>query len=57
MSHLKRSILYGKLKGGQRLIEEQLADQVGISRTPVREAFHKLEREELVTRLPKGALQ
>jgi len=51
---LKRSILYGKLKGGQRLIEEQLADQVGISRTPVREAFHKLERDELVTRLPKG---
>jgi DNA-binding GntR family transcriptional regulator len=51
---LKKSILHGKLKGGQRLIEEQLADQVGISRTPVREAFHKLERDELVTRLPKG---
>ncbi len=51
---LKKSILHGKLKGGQRLIEEQLADQIGISRTPVREAFHKLERDELVTRLPKG---
>lgn len=51
---LKKSILYGKLKGGQRLIEEQLADQIGISRTPVREAFHKLERDDLVTRLPKG---
>ena len=51
---LKKSILHGKLKGGQRLIEEQLAHQVGISRTPVREAFHKLERDELVTRLPKG---
>ena len=51
---LKRSILHGKLKAGQRLIEEQLAYQVGISRTPVREAFHKLERDELVTRLPKG---
>ncbi|MGA2515286.1 MAG: GntR family transcriptional regulator [Thermodesulfobacteriota bacterium] len=51
---LRKSILHGKLKGGQRLIEEQLADQVGISRTPVREAFYKLEREELVTRLPKG---
>jgi DNA-binding GntR family transcriptional regulator len=51
---LKKSILHGKLKGGQRLIEEQLADRVGISRTPVREAFHKLERDELVTRLPKG---
>jgi len=50
----KKSILHGKLKAGQRLIEEQLAGQVGISRTPVREAFQKLEREELVTRLPKG---
>lgn len=51
---LKKSILYGKLKAGQRLIEEQLANQIGISRTPVREAFHKLERDELVSRLPKG---
>ena len=51
---LKKSILHGKLKGGQRLIEETLADQIGISRTPVREAFHKLERDDLVTRLPKG---
>lgn len=51
---LKKAILHGKLRAGQRLIEEQLAHQVGISRTPVREAFHKLERDELVTRLPKG---
>lgn len=51
---LKKSILYGKLKAGQRLVEEQIALQVGISRTPVREAFHKLERDDLVTRLPKG---
>jgi DNA-binding GntR family transcriptional regulator len=51
---LKKSILHGKLKAGQRLIEEQLAHEVGISRTPVREAFHKLERDELVKRLSKG---
>ncbi len=51
---LRRSIIHGKLKGGQRLIEETLAHQVGISRTPVREAFHKLERDDLVMRLPKG---
>ena len=51
---LRRSIIHGKLKGGQRLIEETLAHQVGISRTPVREAFHKLERDDLVVRLPKG---
>ena len=51
---LKKSILHGKLRAGQRLIEETLAHQVGISRTPVREAFYKLERDDLVTRLPKG---
>jgi DNA-binding GntR family transcriptional regulator len=51
---LRRSIIHGKLKAGQRLIEETLAHQVGISRTPVREAFHKLERDDLVVRLPKG---
>ncbi len=51
---LKKSILHGKVKAGQRLVEEQLANQIGISRTPVREAFHKLERDDLVTRLPKG---
>ncbi len=51
---LKKSILHGKLKAGQRLIEEQLAHQIGISRTPIREAFHKLERDELVSRLSKG---
>jgi DNA-binding GntR family transcriptional regulator len=51
---LKKSILHGKLKPGQHLIEEQLAKHLEISRTPVREAFHKLERDELVTRLPKG---
>ena len=50
---LRKSILNGKLKAGQRLIEEQLANQVGISRTPVREAFQKLERDDLVARLPK----
>jgi DNA-binding GntR family transcriptional regulator len=47
---LKKSILHGKLTAGQRLIEEQLAHQVGISRTPVREAFHKLERDEFAVR-------
>ena len=50
---LKKSILHGKLKAGQRLLEEQLAHRIGISRTPVREAFHKLERDDLVTRLPR----
>jgi DNA-binding GntR family transcriptional regulator len=49
---LRRSILHGKLKVGQHLIEEKLAHQIGISRTPIREAFYKLEKDDLVTRLP-----
>ena len=51
---LKKAILKGKVKAGQRLKEEQLASEIGTSRTPIREAFHKLEQEELVTRLPRG---
>ncbi len=51
---LRRSILHGKLKPGQRLIEEKLAHQARISRTPVREAFYKLEKDDLVTRRSKG---
>jgi DNA-binding GntR family transcriptional regulator len=51
---IKKAILRGTVKPGQRLKEEQLASEIGTSRTPVREAFHKLEQEELVTRLPWG---
>ncbi len=51
---LKKSIIQGKIKGGERLKEETLANEMGISRTPVREAFHKLEQDELLYRLPRG---
>jgi len=51
---LRSSILRGELQPDQRLIEEQLAAEMGASRTPVREAIQKLEAEELVTRQPKG---
>ena len=40
---LRRSIIHGKLKGGQRFIEETLAHQVGISRTPVGRPFTSLK--------------
>ncbi len=54
--NLRSSILEGKLKAGQRLMEVQLADQLGVSRTPIREAIRKLELEGLVVMLPrKGA--
>jgi DNA-binding GntR family transcriptional regulator len=51
---IKKAILRGTVKPGQRLKEERLASEIGTSRTPIREAFHKLEQEELVTRLPWG---
>ena len=51
---LRTSILVGELGPDQRLIEEQLAAEMGASRTPVREAIQKLEAENLVVRKPRG---
>ena len=54
--NLRGAIVEGKLKPGQRLMEVQLAEQLGVSRTPVREAIRKLELEGLVVMIPrKGA--
>ena len=53
---LREAIIVGELKPGQRLMEVQLAEKMGVSRTPVREAIRKLELEGLVEMLPrKGA--
>jgi len=52
--HLKEAIIRGKMAPGDRLVESRLAGVLDISRTPVREAIHKLEREGLVRKLPKG---
>ena len=46
--HLKASILSGRFNPGERLAEEHLAKELGISRTPIREALHKLESEGLI---------
>jgi DNA-binding GntR family transcriptional regulator len=53
---LRDAILKGNLQPGQHLMEMQLAMQLGVSRTPVREAIRKLELEGLVIMVPrKGA--
>ncbi|MFA5527314.1 MAG: GntR family transcriptional regulator [Peptostreptococcales bacterium] len=53
---IRRSILSGELKPGQRLMEIELADRLGVSRTPIREAIRKLELEGLVAiEVRKGA--
>lgn len=54
--YLRQSIVEGKLEPGKRLMEIQLAEQLGVSRTPIREAIRKLELEGLVVMVPrKGA--
>ena len=45
---LKTAILSGELAPGQRLIEVQLAKQLQVSRTPIREAMQLLEHENLI---------
>ena len=50
---LRTSILTGELKPGERLMEIHLADKLGVSRTPIREAIRKLELEGLVTMIPR----
>lgn len=53
---LREAIIAGELKPGERLMEVKLAEKMGVSRTPVREAIRKLELEGLVEMLPrKGA--
>jgi DNA-binding GntR family transcriptional regulator len=47
--HLRAAIISGALKPGERLMELQLAEDMGVSRTPVREAIRKLELEGLVS--------
>lgn len=53
---LREAIIQGRLKPGERLMEIQLAEEMGVSRTPVREAIRKLELEGFVVMVPrKGA--
>lgn len=56
-SHIKEAVLDRRYEGGTLLTEGELADAVGVSRTPVREALLKLEVEGLIKLYPKkGAL-
>lgn len=53
---LRQAILKGELEPGERLMEIQLAEKMGVSRTPIREAIRRLEKESLVIMVPrKGA--
>ena len=54
---LRKAILKGELKPGERLMEIALAERLGVSRTPVREAMRKLELEGLVVKIPRRGAQ
>ena len=50
---LRQAILTGEMKPGERLMEIHLANKLGVSRTPIREAIRKLELEGLVVMIPR----
>jgi len=54
---IKTAIIKGKFKPGEKISEGDLAESMGISRTPLREAFRKLENEGFIQIIPrKGAV-
>ncbi len=50
---LRRAIVEQRLKPGHRLIERELVEQIGVSRTTVREVLRQLDAEGLVTTIPQ----
>jgi DNA-binding GntR family transcriptional regulator len=53
-THIKKLILAGTLRGGERIPEKKVADQFKVSRTPVREAIRKLAENGLVVIKPRS---
>ena len=54
---LREAILNGKLQSEERLMENQLAQRLGVSRTPIREALRMLAQENLVGIVPRKGAQ
>ncbi len=52
--HLESDILSGKYAKGENLTESKLCLELGVSRTPIREALRRLEQEHLIEETPKG---
>jgi len=55
--HLKEKILTGAIRSGERLVESELSDLLQTSRTPIREAFRRLEQDSLIERVPSGGVR
>ncbi|MDT3415854.1 DNA-binding GntR family transcriptional regulator [Brevibacillus aydinogluensis] len=54
--YLREQILFGGLAPGQRLIEERLCEETGVSRSPIREAIRRLEKDGLVVVQAQGGV-
>ena len=50
---LRSAIIGGQLEQGERLVETLISENMGVSRTPVREAFRQLEIEGLAENIPR----
>ena len=55
--YLKKAIIDQTIEPGARLVESKIADMLGISRTPLREALHKLEREDFIEKNSSGGFK
>jgi DNA-binding GntR family transcriptional regulator len=53
LNYLREKILSGLINPDERLIETKIAKEIGVSRTPIREALHSLEQERLVKAIPR----
>ncbi|MDO7787859.1 GntR family transcriptional regulator [Desulforamulus aquiferis] len=51
--YLRDKILLGELKGGERIVESDIADLLGISRAPVRESIQELASQGLIKSIPR----
>lgn len=54
--HLEENILSGKYQRGEIITELQLCSELGVSRTPIREALRRLFQEHLIEDTPKGTM-
>ncbi|SFH64126.1 GntR family transcriptional regulator [Pisciglobus halotolerans] len=50
---IRKAIITGRIPVGQRIKEKEFAERMNISRTPIRDALHRLEKEGLVEYIPK----
>ncbi|MCL9796327.1 GntR family transcriptional regulator, partial [Frankia sp. AgKG'84/4] len=55
--YLRQAVMTGEIAPGARLVEDRLAEELAVSRTPVREALQRLTSEGLVVRIRRGQLE